>query len=245
VARPLDHVLEEIVRVSDELQVNPRLLKRSEFLPQTDVTKHDIEAYGGFSKLRQDAAHVHGISSHKDLPETRGVELRNKYVRSLERKVATADYLSEKILRGMREVFEKNPVKIPKSTVKLKKPKHPKRMLTLLWSDLHFGLDVDSREVFKSEFNWTIASRRMAKCCEQAALWKLEHREETVLQVVLNGDILAGVIHLSESNIKEIQEQIWGATAILAYALSFLRQHFGKIQVLCLPGNHDRITYRG
>lgn len=243
-ARPLDHVLEEIVRVAEDQGVNPRVLTRSKFLPNTEVTKHDLETYGGFGKLRADAAHVFGIDSHKDLPEARGVELRNNYVRKLERTVATADYLSDRLLSGMQEVFENNPVVLPKKSAKLKKPDQPERMLTLLWSDLHFGLDVDPREVYSSAFNWKVASRRMAKVCRQAALWKPEHRDETVLQVVLNGDILAGVIHLSEANIKEIQEQIWGATAILAHSLNFLRQHFGEIRVLCLPGNHDRMTYR-
>jgi len=84
----------------------------------------------------------------------------------------------------------------------------------------------------------------MAKLVEQAVLWKPEHREETNLQIVLNGDILHGIIHLAEANVKDIQEQIWGAAAILTKAIGFLSQHFGRIDVLCLPGNHDRATYR-
>jgi predicted phosphodiesterase len=243
-ARPLETILEEIVRVAEELDVNPRNLRRTEFLPNSEVTKHDLEVYGGFSKLRTDAAHVHGVDNHKDMSASRGVELRNSYVRKLERTVATADYLSEKLLTGMVDIFEKHPIVLPTTHAKPKKVKKQERMLTLLWSDLHFGLDVDPREVYSSEFNWRIAARRMAKCCLQAASWKPEYRENTTLQVVLNGDILAGIIHLSEANIKEIQEQIWGATAILSHALGFLRQHFSKINVLCLPGNHDRETYR-
>ena len=243
-ARPLDHVLSEIIRVSEALSKNSRTLKRSEFLPDTDVTKHDLEVYGGFSKLREDASNIHGTAHYKDLKQARGVQLRNEHVRKLERQLSTADYLSEKLLKGMEDLFRRNPIKLTSSKVKLKKPENPERMLTLLLSDLHFGLDVGPREVFNSEFNWRIAARRMALCCLQAAQWKENHREDTVLQVVLNGDILAGVIHLSEANIKEIQEQIWGATAILSHALDFLRQHFGKINILCLPGNHDRPTYR-
>lgn len=243
-ARPLDHVLSEILRVADELGLDPRLMKRKEFLPSTDITKHDIEKYGGYAKLKQDAAHAGGVEPYKDMPESRGIELRNSYVRGLERKVATADYLSQKILDGFQELIEANPIQVPKANVQLKKTKHKHRTLTLLWSDLHFGVDVDPREVLKSRFNWEIASRRMAKLVEQAVLWKPEHREETVLQIVLNGDILHGVVHLSEANIKEIQEQVYGASAILTHAIGYLSQHFGRIDVLCLPGNHDRVTYR-
>jgi predicted phosphodiesterase len=243
-ARPLDYVLSEILRVADDAGLDPRLMRRKEFLPHSDVSKHDLEKYGGYGKLRSDAAHVGGIEPFKDGPESRGVELRNNYVRGLERKVATADYLADKVLKGFQEVIENNPVTIPAGKVELKKARHRKRTLTLLWSDLHFGVDVDPREILKSEYNWTIASRRMAKLAQQAALWKPEHREETTLQIVLNGDILHGIIHLSEANIKELTEQIWGATAVLTKAIGFLSQHFGAVDVLCLPGNHDRVSYR-
>lgn len=243
-AKALDHVLSEILRVAEEQDLDPRLMTRKQFLPSTDVSKRDLQKYGGYAKLKADAAHIGGITPYADMPQARGVQLRNQYVRSLERKVASADYLSKKILDGFQEIFENNPIVVPKAAIELKKAKHNRRLLTLLWSDLHFGVDVDPREVLKSEFNWTIASRRMARLVQQAALWKPEHREETELQIVLNGDILHGVIHLSEANIKDIQEQIWGASAILTKAIGFLAQHFGRIRVLCLPGNHDRIGYR-
>lgn len=244
-ARPIDFIHSEIVRVSEELGKDPRTITRTELLKHADITKHDLEVFGGLAKLRADAAHAHGIEPIKDMPQARGVELRNAYVRSLERKVATQDYFSSKLKDSLQEIFEKNPVVIPTSKVKLSKKKQGHRLLTVLLSDLHFGIDVDSREVLQSEFNWSIAARRLAKLCHQAATWKTVHRDETELQVVLNGDILSGVIHLSEANLKPMTEQIWGATAILANALGFLRQHFGKISVLCLPGNHDRMTYRG
>lgn len=243
-ARSLDLVLSEILRVSEKLGVDPRLLKRKHFLPETDVTKHDLEHYMGFAKLKADAAHAGGVVPSADVTSARGLDLRNSYVRGLERKVATSDYLADKVLKGFVEIFEKNPIKIPVGNVSLKKTKYTRRTLTLLWSDLHFGVDVDPREILNSEFNWKIATRRMAKLVKIAASWKPEHREETELQIVLNGDILHGIIHLSEANIKEIQEQIWGATAILTKAIGFLSQHFGHISVLCLPGNHDRVSYR-
>ena len=243
--KELDYVLQEIQRVAEELGLDPRLMRRAEFLPMTDVSKRDLQKFGGYSKLRADAAHVAGIEPFQDKTKTRGVELRNTYVRKLERKVATADYLSGKILDGIEEIFNKNPIVIPNGAkVPPEKHKYKDRNLTLLWSDLHFGVDVDPREVLQCEYNWEIASRRMAKLCQQASLWKPEHRKDTRLQIVLNGDIIHGIVHLSESNIRELTEQIWGATAILSKAIGFLAQHFGSVHVLCLPGNHDRVSYR-
>lgn len=242
--KDIDYVLQEILRVAEVLDLDPRLMRRKEFLPETDVSKRDLQKFGGYAKLKADAAHVGGVAPFRDMEKTRGVELRNTYVRGLERKVATADYLSKKVLDGIEEIFKNNPIELPKGTIVEEKVKYHKRTLTLLWSDLHFGVDVDPREVLNCEFNWEIAARRMAKLCQQAVLWKPEHRKETKLQIVLNGDILHGIIHLSEANIREITEQIWGATAILTKAIWYLAQHFGSIDVLCLPGNHDRVAYR-
>jgi hypothetical protein len=244
-ARPIEFVKAEIVRVADECGYNPREqgFTRTKFTPHTDVTKYDLQAYGGFTRLKQDAANDHGIPHIKDLKEARGVDLRLNYVRSLERRVGQVNYLSDKLRDCVERVFEKNPIVL--SSGKLVSNKKPtKRLLTLLLSDLHFGLTVDPREVLKSEFNWTVAARRLVKFCHQAVEYKTHHREETELQVVLNGDVIHGVIHLSEANIVPLTEQIYGATAILVKALDYLHKHFKRVRVLCLPGNHDRVTYR-
>lgn len=243
-ARPLQHVLNEIIRVAEEIGINPHEMRRAEFLAEADVTLHDCLTYGGFLKLRANAAYKANSDNPKDLLAARGVELQNAASRKKERDDATRRYLSDNLLEGMEKLFRDNPISLPRRNYHTSPEEPTSRMITLLWSDLHFGLDVSPREVYGSEFNWNIAARRMAKCCVEAVDWKPKRRKDTTLQVVLNGDILAGVIHLSESNTKEIQEQIWGATAILTHALSFLRQYFPEVRVLCLPGNHDRMTYR-
>jgi len=245
-ARPSEFVKSEILRVADELGIDPRSQEytRTKFLQCTVVTKHDLETYDGFVRLKQDAADGDGRSSLRDLPEVRGVQLRRNYVRALERKVGQTDYLSDKLQDLVSAVFEQNPIIL--SPGKMKASRKPtKRTLTVLLSDLHFGVDVDPREVLHAEFNWNIAARRLAKICHQAAEYKLQHRDDTELQVILNGDIIHGVIHLSEAKLKPLTEQIYGATSILLKALDYLRNHFKKVSVLCLPGNHDRPTYRG
>ncbi len=244
-ARPIEFVKAEILRVAEVEGFNPReqSFTRRKFLPHTVVTKHDLEVYDGFTRLKQDAADEAGLPPLKDLVAARGVQLRRNYVRSLERRVGQVDYLSDKLKAMVTAVFEENPIKLTPGKMKTSK-KAPKRVLTILLSDLHFGVDVDPREVLQSEFNWNIAARRLAKVCHQAAEYKKHHRDITDLQVVLNGDILHGVIHLSEAKIRPLTEQIYGATSILLKALDYLRNHFKTVRVLCLPGNHDRPTYR-
>ncbi|MHA2069776.1 MAG: hypothetical protein ACXABY_35885, partial [Candidatus Thorarchaeota archaeon] len=244
-ARALDYVRAEILRVAEELELHPNAqsFTRVKFLASTDVTKHDLETYGGFSRLKQDTAFNSGLPPIKDLAESRGVDLRNNYMRSLERRIGQVDYLSDKLRDTIVKVFEENPIHLSSGAMKPSK-KPTERLLTLLLSDLHFGVDVDKREVFNSEFNWQIAGRRLSKMCQQAAEYKRHHRDITELQVVLNGDLIHGVVHLSEANLKPLTEQIWGATSALTQMLDFLRQHFKKIRVLGLPGNHGRTVYR-
>ncbi len=244
-AKSLDYIKDEIIRVSNLLGLDPRSLRRSDFLKQTSVTKHDIEVSGiGFSKLRVDAAHTYGIPSKINLGIQRGVDLRNNYVRSLERAKGSQEYLSKKLLDGLNSIFVNNPIVVPKSTVAPVPNKDIEKTLTLLWSDLHFGVKVDSRETYESQFDWTIASRRLALTCLEAINWDPEDSGETELQIILNGDIIHGVVHLTEANLVPLQEQIWCSTAILSKAIGFLSQYFGSISVLCLPGNHDRVVYR-
>lgn len=254
--RSLDTVHSELIRVAKELGFNPRSREftRARFLRHgtdhplteapgtaTDVSKHDLETYGGFTKLKKDAAYIAGLPSHESV-EARGVALRNSYVRKLERDFATTEYYVSRIEDCLEQAFADNPITIPKSSF-VKSRKQQDSMLTLLWSDLHFGVDVQSYEVYGSVYNWQIAARRLAKLCKEAVEYK-ENLSRTKLRVILNGDIMQGVIHLNDANIKPMTEQIWGATALLVNAISFLRQHFPEVEVVCLPGNHDRMTYK-
>lgn len=266
--RSIEYVHREIVRVADELEIDPRSREftRTSFLthglnqsPQwdeagelvspeelhrpTDVTKHDLETYGGWAKLKYDAASVLGVPPDKDATAARGVELRSTYVRKLERTVATREYLFKKLEESFVRTFRDNSFSLSKKSY-ARKAKKAKSVLTLLWSDLHFGVDVHDYEVYQSRFNWVVASRRIAALVQAAIDWTDDY-DRTELRIVLNGDIMQGVIHLDDSNIRPMTEQIWGAAAILTAAIDQLRRKFPRIKVYCLPGNHDRMTYKG
>lgn len=256
-ARQLSHVHNEIVRVSLELDTDPRVLTRHQFLnfpgsftdsgevvqPPTDVTKHDLEYYGGFTKLRVDAAHTHGVLPNKDMVQSRGVELRNNHYRALERKVASAEYFESRLLSTLQSVFEDNPIKLSSSKKFASTSVSDKSVtLNLLLSDLHFGIDVVDSETLCSRYDWSVASDRLSKYCRVALSHASVARN---VRVFLNGDILAGVIHMDDSNIRLLTEQIYGATSILMQFLDRLAEKFLSVEVICTPGNHDRTTYKG
>lgn len=163
------------------------------------------------------------------------------YVRSLERQVGRRGYLADRLEVALKRAFAANPIKL--SPCRLPTRTVPgRRLVTLLASDIHFGLNVDPREVPGGGYNWLIASRRMARLAAETVSWKERHREETDLQVTICGDLLAGRIHLDDAGIRPLTEQIHGATMIMVPFLDYLSQHFQRVHVSCLPGNHDRVT---
>lgn len=178
---------------------------------------------------------------HPDDIVQRADRLQRNYNRRIERKVIDKLIIGNRLEKALVKSFRENPITLTRPPALKKSRAKPKRLLTALWSDIHFGLMVDPREVPGNEYNWEIASRRMAKLCVQLAEWKIEHRDETDLQIVLNGDIIAGIIHTDDARLQPLAEQVEGATRILVACLDYLRHHFKTIRVLCLPGNHDRV----
>lgn len=163
------------------------------------------------------------------------------YLRKLEREVGRRDYLGEKLKESLFGAFNANPIKLSSSTFKVRR-EAGRRMITVMLSDIHFGLHVNPREVPGGGYDWQIAARRVAKLATEVAAWKPQHRDETDLHVVINGDVIAGLIHLDDSGVRKLTEQIHGATVILIAFLDYLSKHFSKLTVSATPGNHDRVS---
>lgn len=248
-AREINYIYKEIARISAELGLPVEALTRDKFLSQeTDVTKRDLEFYGGWAKLRTDAIFSLKLPLEKDGPSARGVEIRNSFNRAVERKENTMDYFHRKLMDSLSDLLDTSPFTVtvdsPYSTTSCG---DTKTTVNLLWSDLHFGVDVHSYEVINADYNWTIAASRISKLVQEAKdrisfYESVGHRHS--IRVFLNGDILHGVVHLSEANIKPITEQLYVSMYILSQAIGQLSQ-VSDVEVVCTPGNHDRMTYRG
>lgn len=194
----------------------------------------------GATKVDKDQ---HGPSEQSpDLGDLYGLNARTAYVRRLEKLVGERDYIGRCIQETLERAFEARPINI---SGYLEPPRHSnpsQRLLTTGWSDLHFGGHVNPKEVIGNEFNWQIGARRLALLCEHIAGWKPHHRERTDLLVLLNGDLIEGVIHRDDAGIRPLAEQIEGAARILTSAFDYLRHHFPRIRVICTGGNHERTT---
>lgn len=236
-APSLEQLSKWIAAAAEELEQDPRQISMREVCSASPAKPDHFRAHGGFAKVRRDAFD----EATKAAPaEKAGLAARDAYVRRLEREVGRRDYLGDRLARAISEAFDRSPIR-------LSSRRHPaptatdERLLTALVSDCHFGMFVDPREVPGNRFDWRVAARRMALLATQIADWKPNRRKSTALRLVINGDVIAGLIHLDDSGIRRLSEQIHGATLILVSFVDYLRQFFGRVDVTCLPGNHDRV----
>jgi len=165
-------------------------------------------------------------------------------VRKENRLVLDALQEREEFLDELLSINSIIPIKMhPK--VKIKRRGTPSRSVVAHISDTHIGVNINEEEMGgTNKFNSTIAARRFAMFFFEIANYKLDHRKDTELVLVLNGDILAGVIHNQEHVVDRMSTQFSSALRILSQGISFLSQHFADIRVICTTGNHDRRMHK-
>ena len=147
----------------------------------------------------------------------------------------------EQLTSTLEKVFaDKLPVP-KKLEVKSKRAK-TSRILNLIFSDTHYGSNLDPREV-RHLYGPVEEARRTAAICRQVSQYKKDHRGETELHLHLLGDIIQGQLHDMRDG-APLAEQVAAAMYILIQAIRFLSEQFPKVKVFCTPGNHGRNTAR-
>lgn len=163
-----------------------------------------------------------------------------------ENKLLIEDLISFDEFKDEIKAFNKQvPIKLHKPIKAAKKKGKTKRTVIAHVSDTHIGVVINREEMGNlNEFNPTIASRRFAAYFQQVAEYKMQHRSETDLVLILNGDISAGVIHNQEWGVLPMAAQHGLALRILSQGISYLAQHYSSIRVVCTPGNHGRFMHK-
>jgi hypothetical protein len=118
-------------------------------------------------------------------------------------------------------------------------------------SDLHFGETVTLAETLGSnQYNLKIAAERVAECFDNM-LWLRRDMARTVqcddTVLYLNGDIVSGDIHdeLRETNDGGLRSQCDAAFASLLPGIkAFADATPGVLHVVCIGGNHGRLTHK-
>lgn len=229
--------IRSLKRIARELDKPEIEITKAEFFANDleEVSEWDVRKAGGFLALKK----MH-FTVDDNLETKYGSRLVSQHINKLEKGYGQALFFERSLHSAVAEALKTHQWQIHPPT-KLTKDSKSKRTIVGCISDTHFGANISKEELHGlNEFNWTVAARRMALFVEQIAKYKPEHRKETDLVIQLNGDIIAGQIHNQEWFVDLLTTQFTGTLHLLSQAISYLAQHFSKVQVVCTPGNHGR-----
>lgn len=188
-------------------------------------------AGGGFNAIKK-------VFFEKDLPKNRATtgevkELRKQY-RSTERELEIRELYIERIKESLEKM---KPIKMtpfrPKDAYK-----PIKRVVNVLFSDLHFGSDIAEDETGHS-WGKIEESRCLAKVVKNVCSYKTHYRSETRLIVNIIGDIIENDLH-DTSTAAPIHEQTCRAIHLLSQAIARFSENYPEVVINFAPGNHGR-----
>lgn len=252
--KQIEIIVAEIKRVSDKLKIHPSSLSKADLLANAkDLKEWDLRKVGGLGSIVKS----YFPQTDKDLVSMEYNRQRSSYVAQLERQVARMDLFHEKMIQSLADVMAKVKIeahpldskttKTYLDSIKTKDSKDEKRSVCTVWSDQHFGTNVQKDEMNGvNEFNWVIGARRLGMLCEQLATFKQEKRHlHDELVIFLLGDNIAGVIHNQEGPHNDLSVyQISGTLSYYIQAINYLKSFYPKVRVYCQPGNHGRVMHK-
>jgi len=117
------------------------------------------------------------------------------------------------------------------------------RTLCVGLSDLHLGAelsDVDNPQPFRR----LEESRRLAYVIQQACEYKQRYRDRTRLKLLINGDVIQGMLLHDLRDGAPLTEQMVVFWRLLSQAIALLAAQFPLVEVHLQPGNHGRDKLR-
>lgn len=111
--------------------------------------------------------------------------------------------------------------------------------LLITISDIHYGLNYNN---YFGTYNSDICKNYLAKYLEKIISIGSRHKARNI-HVVMLGDIISGSIHKSIqiANRENVIEQIKGVSELLSSFVYELSNHFAKVTVTSVSGNHSRL----
>ena len=189
------------------------------------------------------------VKDNPNLPPE--VALKDK-IRTLEAQIASfnRDVLSENYVKSkILKMADKKPSP-PSWLVKPSASKSAPGVPTLFASDWHWGENVDPNQINQvNSYNMKIAHKRAKKMIEVAIDLLNNHMVNPKypgIVFALGGDMVSGDIHeeLMATNDAEIMPVVIDLFGVLIWCIETLADHFGKVFVPCVGGNHGRNTHK-
>jgi hypothetical protein len=252
----LVQIKSEIERISKKLGLqHPSLLVKAKFMEFSKVTEWDLRKFGGYSTI----INTYFPFPEKELKEVQLQKQRVAYLNKMEKKYGSWEAFQEQLTDSLVKQVEKikiEPVVLNKEETRKYIKEHlvpspsgdqAKRSLVTLWTDHHYGTNINKQEMGDlNEFNWVIGARRLGMLCEQIASYKIERRNlHEELVIMMAGDNIGGIIHNQEGpDYDLVTHQVNGTFYYFWQAINYLKPLFPKIRVLCQPGNHGRMQHK-
>jgi hypothetical protein len=161
-------------------------------------------------------------------------------VRKLSNELSKRQSLAELILQGVQEVFSESPLEIEVNKPAKRPKKGAKETAVLHISDTQIGKRTNT-------YNSAVASQRLRLLAEKAVhIAEIRRAAATIdeIHVYLGGDIVEGETifphqaHLIDSSV--FTQSVKAAPAMLTSCLTYFLNHFSKVVVKTVPGNHGR-----
>ena len=237
----LNDIIAAIKAVNEEIHISK--IKVGDIVEHDEsITEWDIRKLGGLNSIKSSKF----PEEDKDLVGTSNLKKTNSYIKKLETQLGNKLSLQEELTK----VVEANVQ--PLGRIPFKKHKSVKgslrREVVAMLNDTHVGLIVDPEEIGElNSFDFKEAGRRFAYFIKEVADYKPHVRSEVKkLHLILNGDMIAGIIHgLDTKGIHLLIHQKNALFHILTHGITFLAQEFKDIEVHGIAGNHCRAVHKG
>ena len=218
----------------DAREVNWKSFQKFLKEQELGVTSVEVGRAGGFKAIHD--AYFPPVPTQEMIDVSR-VKDHAKLNRKLGSEAVREQFLAESI-EGMATRLFKGRIE-PFSIARLTSgSKKTNRIVNAVLSDLHFGADLRAEET-GSAYGRVEEARRAAAVFEQIMEYKIEHRSETELELLILGDIIQGQLHDPRDG-AELAEQICRAIHILSQGIGYLASGYKKVRVRCATGNHGR-----
>lgn len=205
------------------------------------LSGRQIRKFGGLPKIKK----AHFPETEKSLGDIVELSRQTSYINKLEKLVGTQELLEREFKKALDKLKPIPKIKFRKAKA-VKKSQDMVEMVGML-NDTHIGLIVDPEEIGNgNSFDFKEACRRFAFYTKQVGEYKKDKRDRvSKLHLILNGDLLAGIIHgLETKGIHLLVHQINAAVHIFTHVVANLAKEYSKIEVHGIAGNHDRVIHK-
>jgi len=227
----VDQIAKDIKKICKESNLNPYELTKAKYNKLGgQYSEWQIRAAGGMRNIVD-------AYFRKEKPEDEELVQDLKEVRKDYNKLFNEQADLNRLLARLKETVSGMP-KISGPVYRPKKNKSTERILNAVFSDHHIGSDIIKPET-RLEYGPVEEARALAYLTENIVNYKQQYRDETVLNLLMLGDMIENELH-NRTSADLLHMQTCRAIWLYPQVLKHLAANFKKIRVYFAVGNHGR-----